>query len=83
MNKKKALAIGSIISIFIAFVINLLLLPGDLSMITVLGSFFASSTTTTNIATLSTNFIGFIYYVLIFAVTDAFTTLIISTLKGI
>ena len=83
MRKKDLIAISSLISIFTALVIDVLVIPGDLNMVTVLGSFLPATATSVNVSTFVNNITGLLYYLIIFAITDTFTALIIASLKSI
>lgn len=86
---KESLAIGSIISIFIALVIDVIALPDQLNFISALGWFTSMTSSISTAAspsaaaaTFGTAMTGIIYYLVIFAITDVFTTIIIELLSG-
>ncbi len=86
---KEDLAIGSILSIPISLVIDWLLLyssiPDYNTLFTTL-NYFTSFNTTASPAGMSMAFsnamIGLVYFIVIYAITDTVTTIIISLLKN-
>lgn len=73
----EAIAIGSILSIFIALVIDLIVIPDQLNVLTVLSNFsFVGPGAIDSIA-------GLMYYLIIYSISDTFTSIAVATLLNV
>ena len=89
MSKKEAFAIGSILALPISLIIDWLVIytsiPDYQTIFSTL-NYFSNFSTTASTTALTISFAnamtGLIYFLVIYAITDAFTTLIIASLKN-